>query len=126
MELEALTGKIIGAAIQVHRELGPGYLESLYEEALCVELTAQGLRFERQVPVVVSYRGQKIGEHRIDLMVEDGVVVELKAVLQLQDVFYATLRSYLRATGKPVGLLLNFASVTLQIKRIGPELPSSA
>lgn len=124
MEQEELTGRIIGAAIRVHRELGPGYLEAVYEEALCIELASTGLKFARQVPVEIRYRGQRVGEHRLDLLVEEAVVVELKAVLQLQDVFYATLRSYLRATGKSVGLLLNFAAVTLQTKRISPDLPS--
>lgn len=124
MEQEELTGRIIGAAIRVHRELGPGYLESVYEEALCFELASVGLRLERQWRVEVHYRGHRVGEHRLDLLVEDTVVVELKAVLALQDIFYATLRSYLRATGKSVGLLLNFASVTLQTKRVGPDLPS--
>ena len=124
MEQEELTGKIIGAAIRVHRELGPGYLESVYEEALCFELASAGLRFERQCRVDVLYRGQCVGEHRLDLLVAETVVVELKAVVTLQDIYYATLRSYLRATRKPVGLLLNFASVTLQTKRIGPDLPS--
>ncbi len=123
MEQEELTGKIIGAAIAVHRELGPGFLESVYEEAMCVELAAVGLKFVRQLPVEIRYRGQRVGEHRLDLLVEDTVVVELKAVFEIQDIFYATLRSYLRATGKSVGLLLNFATVTLQPKRIGPDLP---
>jgi GxxExxY protein len=125
MEHEELTGRIIGAAIRVHRELGPGFLESIYEEALCAELDAVGLRYLRQVPVKIMYRGKQVGEHRLDLMVEELVVVELKAVLELQDIFYATLRSYLCATGKPVGILLNFAAVTLQVKRVGPTLPWS-
>ena len=123
MEQEELTGKIIGAAIRVHRELGPGFLESVYEEAMSLELAAQGLHFARQVSVPIRYRGQSIGEHRLDLLVEGTVVVELKAVLEIQDIFYATLRSYLRASGTTVGLLLNFAAVTLQVKRIGPDLP---
>ncbi len=123
MELEDLTGKIIGAAIRVHRELGPGFLESIYEEALCVELAAIGLNFERQVAVEIRYRGKRVGEHRLDLLIEGVVVVELKVVLELQNIFYVTLRSYLRATGKSVGLLLNFASVILQAKRVGPDLP---
>jgi GxxExxY protein len=123
MEHEELTGKIIGAAIAVHRALGPGFLESIYEEALCVELGAAGLKFVRQVAVEIQYRGQKVGEHRLDLLVEDSVVVELKAVLALQDIYFATVRSYLRATGKSVGLLMNFAATTLQTKRIGPDLP---
>jgi GxxExxY protein len=123
MEQEELTGKIIGAAIRVHRELGLGFLESIYEEALCVELAAAGLKFSRQIAVEIQYRGQKIGEHRLDLMVEGCVVVELKAVLAFQDIYFATVRSYLRATGKSVGLLMNFAATTLQTKRIGPDLP---
>ena len=126
MEHEELTGKIIGAAIAVHRELGPGYLEAIYEEALCVELEAAGLRFERQLPVAISYRNHRVGEHRLDLLVEDTVVVELKAVLAMQDIFYATVRSYLRATGKPVGIILNFAAVTLQTKRVLPALPGTS
>jgi len=123
MEQEELTGKFIGAAIRLHRELGPGYLGSIYEEALCLELDAIGLRYARQMPVEIRYRGTRVGEHRLDLLVADSVVVELKAVLEIQDIYNATLRSYLRATGKSVGLLLNFASVTLQTKRIGPDLP---
>jgi len=123
MDHEELTGKIIGAAVRVHREMGPGYPESIYEEALALEFAASGLAFERQSRVVIRYQNREIGEHRLDLLVEDKVVVELKAVVELQDIFYATLRSYLRATGKPVGLLLNFAAVALQVRRIGPELP---
>jgi len=121
VEQEDLSDKIIGAAIRVHRSLGPGFLEAIYEEALCMELAALGLRFERQRRVEVLYRDQPVGEHRLDLLVEDVVVVELKAVLGLQDIFYATLRSYLKATGKSVGLILNFACSTLQVKRVGPE-----
>ncbi len=124
MDQEELTGKIIGVAIWVHRELGPGYLESIYEEAMCIELAAIGLGFVRQMPVEIRYREQRVGEHRLDLLVEGVVVIELKAVTEFQDIFYATLRSYLRATGKPIGLLLNFASVTVQTRRIGPNLPS--
>ena len=121
MEHQELSDKIIGAAIRVHRGLGPGYLESIYEEALSIELSAAGLRFERQFRVEVRYRGQPVGEHRLDLLVEDIVVVELKAVREFQDIFYATLRSYLKATGKPIGLILNFACSTLQVKRVGSE-----
>ena len=117
-EHQELSEQIIGAAIRVHRVLGPGYLESIYEEALSLEMTAIGLSFERQFRVEVRYRGQPVGEHRLDLLVEDVVVVELKAVLELQDIFYATVRSYLKATGKSLGLILNFAKTTLQTKRV--------
>jgi GxxExxY protein len=81
-----LSGEIIGAAIRVHRELGPGFLESVYEEALCIELVASGLKFARQVTVDVKYQGKKAGEHRLDLLVGDSLVVELKAVLELHDI----------------------------------------
>src|SRR5687768_9490173 len=77
---ESLTAKVIGAAIRVHQELGPGFLESFYEEALCIELTLLGLRFERHVLVPVYYRQVILGEHRLDLLVEGELVVELKAV----------------------------------------------
>lgn len=99
VQQEELTKKIIGAAIRVHRELGPGFLEAIYEEALCLEFAELGLSFERQYRVEVLFRGQPVGEHRLDLLVEGLVVVELKAVSALQDIFYATLRSYLKATG---------------------------
>lgn len=126
MEHEELAGKIMGAAIRVHRELGPGYLESIYEEALCIELAAIGLKFSRQIPVEIQYRGRCVGAHRLDLLVEDAVIVELEAVLALQDIYFATVRSYLRAAGKSVGLIIDFAAVTVQTKRIGPDLPIRA
>jgi GxxExxY protein len=116
-----LSGKIIGAAIRVHRELGPGFLESVYEEALCIELAASGLDFTRQVSVEIRYQGKKVGEHRLDLLVGDSVVVELKSVTELHDIFFATVRSYLKAANCSLGLLLNFAATTLQVKRVGRE-----
>jgi GxxExxY protein len=105
----------------VHRELGPGFLEAIYEEALCIALLDRDLRFVRQLSVPVRFRGYQVGEHRLDLLVEDSVIVELKAVAELDAVFYATLRSYLKATGKELGLLLNFAAPSLTIKRVGRE-----
>ena len=121
-----LSGKIIGAAIRVHEALGPGFLESVYEEALCVELGEIGLRFERQKMVAVMYRGKKVGEHRLDLLVEGVVVVEPKTVLGFDPIHFVTSRSYLKATGCAVGLLLNFAAATLQVKRVGREWHSRA
>jgi len=115
------TGTIIGAAIRVHEELGPGFLESLYEEALCVELDSLGLRYQRQLLVPVRYRAAVIGEHRLDLLVENDVVVELKAIERFDPIHFATVRSYLKATNCTVGLLLNFAATTLQVKRVGRE-----
>ena len=116
-----ITDKILSAAIRVHRELGPGYLESIYEEALCLEMTAMGLAFERQRSVEVHYRDRVVGLHRLDLLVESKVVVELKAIKEFEPVHYSVVRSYLKATGFVTGLLLNFHSVPLAIKRIGRE-----
>ena len=117
-ELDALTGRVIGQAIEVHRCLGPGFLESLYAEALDVALAGAGIMFARELRVEVEFRGRRIGEHRLDLLVEDRVVVELKAVETLGRIHYAQVRSYLRATGLRVGLLLNFEAPTLQVRRI--------
>jgi GxxExxY protein len=116
-----LTDRIIAAAIRVHRELGPGFLEALYEEALAVEFAASGIQFERQKPVGLYYRDQHIGEHRLDFLVEGIVVVELKAISALEDIHFATVRSYLKACKLETGLLLNFAAPTLTVKRVGRE-----
>lgn len=118
------TNRILGAAIRVHRELGPGFLESVYEEALAIEFAEQGIAFERQKPVAVMYRGQHVGEHRLDYLVEGRVVLELKAISDLLDVHFAIVRSYLRATNLNDALLLNFAAPTLTIKRFGPHSTS--
>ena len=107
-ELNALSERVIGAAIEVHRELGPGLLESLYEEALGQELTLRGLRFERQVGVQMTYKGHPLRGQRIDLVVEALVVLELKSVEAITDVFLATLVSYLKGGSYPLGLLINF------------------
>ena len=121
LELEELTGKIIGAAIRVHKELGPGYVESIYEEALVLELAAAGIPFERQKLIRVYYRGQLVGEQRLDLLVDKTVVVELKAISELLDIFFARTRSYLKALDLKHGLILNFATMPLTIKRVHRE-----
>jgi GxxExxY protein len=118
---DPLTSQIIALAIEVHRELGPGFLESIYEEAMVIALTETRIPFQRQVGVTVMFRGKGIGEHRLDLLVANEVVVELKAIKAIEDVHFAIMRSYLRATGCRRGLLLNFAAPTLQVKRIGAE-----
>jgi GxxExxY protein len=118
---EQLTEAIIGAAIEVHRELGPGLLESAYEECLCHELALRGLSFKRQVELPVVYKGIRLDcGYRIDLIVEDRVVVELKTVEKLLPVHEAQLLTYLRLSGKRVGLLINFYSPVLRnsIKRM--------
>ena len=122
---EQLTGRIIAAAIEVHRALGPGFLESIYENALALEPEASGLRFERQRNVPIRYRQQLVGEHRVDLLVEGVIVVELKAVSGLEPIFFATVRSYLKALELEAGLLLNFAATPLTVKRVGREVIES-
>lgn len=117
-QFEDLSNRIIGAAIQVHRELGPGFLESIYESALKVELSEHGFLFDCQKEIKIEYLGVEVGIHRLDLLVEKQVVVELKAVAELSDIHLAQLRSYLKATGVNVGLLLNFSKPTLEIKRV--------
>ena len=104
-----VTEEIIGGAIEVHRMLGPGLLESVYEECLAIELDLRRLTFQRQVPVPIEYKGQRIGaDLKIDLLVQQLIVVELKAVEKILPVHEAQLLSYLRLTGRPLGLLINF------------------
>lgn len=117
-QFEGLSKKIIGAALEVHRELGPGFLENIYEEALKVDLTEHSLNFECQKEIKIEYLGVAVGTHRLDLVVEGKIIVELKAVNEIADVHLAQLRSYLKATGLKVGLVLNFAKPTLQIRRV--------
>jgi len=116
-----ITDAIIAAAIAVHRELGPGYLESIYEQALAVEFALRGVAFIRQKPIPLFYRDHQIGEHRLDFLVEDKIVVELKAVEALEKVHFAIVRSYLKATGLADGLILNFLSMPLTVKRVRRE-----
>jgi GxxExxY protein len=119
-ELDELAHRTIGAAIEVHRRLGPGFLESIYEEALCVELATRGLSCERQVPIDIVYRGRAIGQFRLDLVVGARLIVELKTVPQLLPIHIAQLVSYLKAFREPVGILLNFHVSRLQsgIRRV--------
>ena len=116
-----ITRQIIAAAIRVHPELGSGFLESVYEEALAVEFALSGIQFVRQYPVPLFYRDHQIGEHRLDFLVEGKIVVELKAVSELEDIHFAIGRSYLKATNLQDGLLFNFATVPLTIKRFCRE-----
>jgi len=115
LEQEQLTEAIIGAAIDVHRELGPGLLESAYEVCLCHELHLRGLHVERQVDLPVSYKGLKLDcGYRLDVVVEDRVVVELKSIEQALPIHHAQLLTYLRLSGKHVGLLMNFNVAVLK------------
>ncbi|GAB4283032.1 MAG: GxxExxY protein [Deferrisomatales bacterium] len=119
-EINHLTDAVIGAAIEVHCHLGPGYLESAYEEAMGIELTLRGVQYKRQVPVSVEYKGSAVGEGRLDLLVGESLVVELKAVDALAPIHRAQVLSYLKTTALPVGLLLNFnvASMRAGIRRV--------
>ena len=121
-----LTGNIIAAAIAVHKELGPGYIESIYEEALCIELEARAVPFARQLPVEVTYRGKRVGEHRLDILVAERAVVELKAIQALENIHFAVTRSYMKALNTDCGLLLNFATMPLTVKRVGREYVSDS
>lgn len=107
-KMDGLAHAVIGAAIEVHRQLGPGFLESVYEEALCIELAAREISFERQKEIHVIYKGQPIGRQRIDLLVGQSLIVELKTVEELAEIHKAQVISYLKATGFALGLLINF------------------
>lgn len=118
VEFEELSSKIIHSAIEVHKKVGPGFMESIYEKALCIELSDRSINFEQQKEVKIYYNRQEVGLHRIDLVVEGEIIIELKAVKDFNDTHFAQLRSYLKATRLRVGLLLNFAKSKLEIKRI--------
>ena len=117
-EFEAISGQVIEAAIHVHRELGPGFLESVYESAMKVALRRRGIIYESQKEVTVVFEGEEVGVHRLDLVIGGQIVAELKAVKALEDVHFAQVRSYLKATGLRVGLLMNFHAPTLIVRRI--------
>jgi len=116
-----ITHRIIAAAVEVHRELGPGFLEAVYEQTLAVEFALRGVAFIRQKPVPLFYRDHQIGEHRLDFLVEEKIIVELKAVETIDNVHFAIVRSYLKATGLADGLILNFSTMPLAVKRVRRE-----
>jgi len=107
---DPLTRRIIACAIEVHKRLGPGLLEKLYKEAMIIEMELNDLKVERNVKILVEYRGKPIGDYFIDLLVEDTVILELKSVERHDPVFEAQILSYMKLTGKKVGLLINFNS----------------
>ncbi len=112
---EELTNQIIGAAIEVHRHLGPGLLESAYEECMCHEFKLRGILFKQQVPLPVEYKGAKIDcSYRLDLVVDDSIIVEIKAVDAILPVHEAQLLTYLKLRGLRVGLLINFHEPVLK------------
>lgn len=118
--INKLTEGVIGCAIAVHRALGAGLLESVYEKALCIELKHEGIRYEVQKSLPVTYRGESVGDFKLDLLVDDVLVVELKSVERHDPLFEAQLLSYMKLGGYPIGLLINFNSKLLKdgIKRM--------
>ena len=119
--LSALTGEIIAAAQEVHRTLGPGFEEVIYQRALAMELPVHSLDYSREVWIDVLYKGDKIGRKRIDFVIGDGsgdVMMEIKAKATLEDVDFVQALSYLKASGYKVGLLINFGATRLEIKRL--------
>ena len=123
-DLNGITREIIAAAIEVHRHLGPGLLESAYQECVCYELSRMGLSFTREVHLPVSYKGLQLAcSYRIDLLVENEILVELKSVEKLLPIHSAQLLTYLKASHKQIGLLINFNVLVLKdgIKRIVNE-----
>jgi GxxExxY protein len=122
---DELSNEIIGAAIEVHRGLGPGFLESAYEECLCYEFDAREIRYERQKPLPVAYKGKKLDcGYRLDMVVNDLVILELKAVDQILPIHNAQVLTYLKLSGLKLGMLINFNVTVLKngIKRIVNEL----
>ena len=118
-----ITYKINGAVFEVIRVLGAGFLEKVYENALLIELRKRGLKAESQVPLKVSYKGEVVGEYVVDILVEDAVILELKAVEQIQKIHEAQLLNYLKATGVNIGLLINFKYPKAEIKRFVLNFP---
>jgi GxxExxY protein len=117
-QFEPLSGRIIEAAIAVHRELGPDYIESIYHKSLRVALEKRSIPFVSQKEVRIHYEGVEVGVHFLDLLVDGEIVVELKAVKAFEDTHFAQVKSYLKATGLRVGLLMNFNATTLTVKRV--------
>jgi GxxExxY protein len=120
-DLTDLAERVIGAAIRVHKTLGPGFLESTYEEALAIEFAESDIRFERQKPLAIMYRERHVGEHRLDFLVEGSLIVELKAIVSLENIHFAVVRSYLKAAVLEHALLVNFSTIPLTVKRVGRE-----
>ena len=113
-QVEDVMNRVIGAGIEVHRQLGPGFLESVYHDAMCIELGERSLRFDVERRVLVEYKGRSLAYHKLDLIVESCVVVEVKAVSQLEEIHGAQLVAYLRSTGLRAGLLMNFNKPVLK------------
>jgi GxxExxY protein len=117
-QLDNLIYKVIGCMIDVHKELGPGFLESVYRSAVAIEFYNNGILFESEKEITLHYKGEIVGTHRLDLFVENELVVELKTVEDLHKKHYAQVRSYLKAVKKQIGLLVNFADFQLDTRKV--------
>lgn len=118
MKYEELTGKIIGCAMEVHKTLGNGFQEVIYQRAMEIEMLIAGLNFNREFEMPIYYRNQQIGTRRVDFFVENKIMVELKALINLEDVHLAQAMNYLEAYNMEIGLLINFGAKSLQFKRL--------
>jgi GxxExxY protein len=123
MEYKDLTEKIIGCAYRVYNKMGFGYLESVYEKCMLIELDKTGFDIESQKPIRVQYNGEVVGDFIADILVNDTVILELKSVRKLVEAHEVQLVNYLVATGKPVGLLINFGETKVEVKRKVKDLP---
>ncbi len=117
-ELNDLSNRIIGIAIDIHKKLGPGFQEKIYEEALLTEFKKSGIGYEKQKVIRVDYDGQSLGNQRIDLLVDDEMILEIKACTKIIPIYRDQLISYLKTTDKRLGLILNFGRSKLEIKRV--------
>jgi len=118
MKHEELTSRIIGAAMEVHKTIGNGFQEKIYQKALSIEFNLQGIAHECEMEMEIQYKGYDIGTRRVDFFVENEIMVEIKAVINLEDVHLAQAKNYLEAYNKEIGLLINFGSKSLQFKRV--------
>lgn len=118
MEHKELTHKIIGAAMEVHKHLGNGFQEVVYQRALAIEMTMQGLNYSREHEMPLHYKGHDVGTRRVDFLVEDEIMVEIKAIINLEDVHLAQAMNYVEAYNLNIGLLINFGAKSLQFKRV--------
>ncbi len=118
IKYEELTHKIIGCAMEVHKYFGNGFQEKIYQRALAIELQYAGIKFKREKEMEILYRGRHVGTRRVDFFVENTIMVEIKAVIKLEDVHLAQAMNYVEAYKMEIGLLINFGSKSLQFKRV--------
>lgn len=118
LKFKEITEKIIGAAMRVHAALGNGFQEVIYQRALEIELQESGLKFARELDMPIYYKGRRIGERRVDFFVDDKIMVELKAIIKLENVHLAQAKNYLEAYNMEVGLLINLGAISLEFKRV--------